>query len=72
MNRYCMWIGSPKTFHQAKMAVIGKYCIVCGCPALLAILRPPIPNWLVHCNHCSTEMPIAVLLNRKALKEQNL
>ncbi len=71
MNRDCKWIGSSKTWSQAKMAVIGKHCIACGSPALLAMLRIDT-DWLVHCNHCSTEMPIAVLLNRKAWKEHNL
>lgn len=62
------WKGNPKDFDQAKTALIGKCCIVCGSPLILAIIRPPIPEWKMHCNHCGTEMNIAVLLNRKAWK----
>lgn len=62
------WRGYPRNKHEAEMAIIGKYCIVCGSPMLIPVVRPPIPDWKVHCNHCGTEMLIAVLLNRKAWK----
>lgn len=62
------WRNAPQDKHEADMAVIGKHCIVCGSQSLLPIIRPPIPVWKVHCNHCATEMPIVVILNRKAWK----
>lgn len=62
------WRSEPHNQHEAEMALIGKHCIVCGSPMLLPIIRPPIDQWKVHCNHCATEMPIAVLINRKAWK----
>lgn len=62
------WRNVPTTKRQAERAVEGKLCLVCGSPLLLPIIRPPIDVWKVHCNHCGTEMPIAVLLNRKAWK----
>ena len=63
------WNGTPTDKHEAEMALIGKHCIVCGAPMLLALIRPPRPEWLAHCNHCGTEMLIVVLLNRRVWRE---
>ncbi len=64
------WRNAPTNELQARRALIGKRCIVCGSPLLLAIIRSPIPDWKVHCNNCATEMLIAVLLNREAWKHK--
>jgi hypothetical protein len=62
------WKGNPHNGPEAEMALIGKHCIVCGSTLLIPLVRAPIPDWKLHCNNCSTEMPIAVLLNRKKWK----
>lgn len=70
MRAVAKWRDMPKNKDEADMALLGKRCLVCGSSLLLATNRPPIDIWKVHCNHCATEMPIAVLLNREAWKSQ--
>lgn len=62
------WRMSPEDKQEAEFLIAGRKCLVCGSPLLLPIIRPPINVWKVHCNHCATEMPIVVLINRKAWK----
>lgn len=64
------WDNSPRNLLEANKAIHGKECPVCGCPLLLlAITRKPFPDWRVHCDHCGSEMLIAVLINREAWNE---
>jgi hypothetical protein len=60
------WRNAPEDIKQAEAAIVGLQCPMCYSPLLLPIIRPPIPVWKVHCNHCATEIPIVVLLNRVA------
>jgi hypothetical protein len=60
------WRNAPEDIKQAEAAIVGLQCPMCYSPLLLPINRPPIPVWKVHCNHCATEIPIVVLLNRVA------
>lgn len=61
------WSGDPKGMMAAWNVTRGrqaKPCIVCGSKLVLPVLR--LGPWLVHCNHCGSEIPIAVMLNRQA------
>lgn len=64
------WKNYPKTYAGAKAALSesgGCACVVCGRKHLvLPITRPPSDNWRVHCNHCGSEVPLAVVMNLKA------
>jgi hypothetical protein len=63
------WDDTPVTLEQAK-AVLARpacsACLACGSKLVLPISRPPIDAYRAHCNHCGSEIPIAVMLNREA------
>ena len=62
------WRDTPLTKDEAESVLVDKCCPICESNLLLPLLRPPKPDWLVHCNHCGSEMLIAVLLNQEAWK----
>jgi hypothetical protein len=62
------WAGEPKSLSEAKRAICGRTCLVCGSALLVTFIRPPIPNWRVHCNNCATEVNVSVMLNLKEWK----
>ena len=68
---------TPKTQLEARLALQRHpccKCVVCGSRLVLAVLRPPCPHWMIHCNNCGSELPFHVALNREAwrkLKEAN-
>lgn len=66
------WNGSPETSDEAAEAIKGKLCIICGSNLLLELIRRPRPDWIAHCNHCGSEVMIAVMLNRVAWKLNKL
>jgi len=69
MRKDPKWKNAPKNKDEAKQIAFGKHCLTCGSDMLVYFIRPPIDVWKVHCNHCATEMPIAVLINRQAWKD---
>lgn len=60
------WRNAPQDIKQAEAAIVGLQCPMCYSTLLLPIIRPPANVWKVHCNHCATEIPIVVLINRVA------
>jgi hypothetical protein len=40
--------------------VNGRCCVVCGSALILPIKRAPMPHWILHCNHCGSEVPMFV------------
>jgi len=62
------WANNPNSAHEADIAIQGKRCIVCNSPLLIPFLRPPRPDFIIHCNHCGSEILAAVMLNREAWK----
>ncbi len=61
------WGGTPVTLEAAADALKDyPACIACGSHLLVAIKRPPVDAFRAHCNHCGSEIPIAVMINREA------
>lgn len=63
------WDNTPLTLAQAKVVLERSdcsACLACGSRMILPIYRPPIEAYLAHCNHCGSEIPLAVMLNRSA------
>ena len=60
------WKGAPKSHLEAGVALTDRKCPMCRSDMLLSIIRPPSETWRAHCNHCGSEFPIAVILNREA------
>lgn len=61
--------GAPESYPQAKARLRGKGCPLCGSHLLLPIMSEPAIVWKAHCNHCGSEVPIVVLLNRDAWRK---
>lgn len=65
------WDGTPTTLAEAWSVLARPHCsacLACGSDMLVPIVRPPIDAYRVHCNHCGSEIPIAVMLNQEAWK----
>lgn len=63
---YPRWRNTPRCFEEAKDALENAGpCLACGARLLLPIVRPPVEIWKAHCNHCGSEVPLAVMLNRE-------
>jgi len=61
------WDDVPTTKEEAEAALKRQpFCLACGSQMLIPLVRPPIDAWRVHCNHCGSEIPIAVMLNNEA------
>ncbi len=61
------WLDTPTIIEDAERALQRHpECVACGSTLLLPLLRPPIDAYRVHCNHCGSEIPMAVMLNREA------
>ena len=72
------WNDVPMTKEEAEAALKRQpCCLACGSQMLLPLVRPPIDTvrrfsapsvhvWRAHCNHCGSEVPIAVMLNNEA------
>jgi len=61
------WNNVPTTKEEAESALKRQpCCLACGSQMLIPLVRPPIKAWSVHCNHCGSEIPIAVMLNNEA------
>lgn len=66
------WSGVPKDYQSALKAIQNAKCgrcVVCGSALVLPIIRPPIPQWRIHCNHCGSEIPFHAVLNREAWRK---
>lgn len=66
LQRVYKWLNAPKSKSAADQAIKSKWCPICSSKLLLALVRPPLVDWRVHCNHCGMEVAIAVLINREA------
>ncbi len=61
------WFGVPTSKSEADIFISTRpLCLCCGSDLLVALVRPPIDAWRVHCNYCGSEVPIAVMLNNDA------
>lgn len=60
------WDCVPVDVESATRFASTARCVLCQSKLLVAIKRPPIDAFRVHCNHCGSEVPIAVMINRAA------
>ena len=62
------WNGAPKTLKAAEKLCKAGSCIICNSRLLVAFRRYHDSPWIAHCNHCASQVPLAVMLNREAWK----
>jgi hypothetical protein len=66
------WMGVPTSQAQAQEALLKppcSKCAVCNSNMVIAILRPPMTDWRIHCNHCGSEVGFHVVLQRAAWRK---